>query len=240
MVNLTWGSATDEGLIRDSNEDSHIATPPIFAVADGMGGLPAGEEASAIAVQVMAALATREGRLDATSVLAAVAEANTTILATAVGEREGMGTTLTGLALVAEADEDRWLVFNVGDSRVYRLHDGVLTQLTTDHTEAQRLFEEGYISEEEVRYHPTGHLLTRALGTDPAIETDSVLLTPTPGERFLICSDGINVDLTDDEIRDCLAEGGTAQEAAERVIAAGLLAGGRDNLTAVVVDVLAP
>ncbi len=237
MTNLRWGSATDAGMLRATNEDCALAERPIFAVADGMGGRASGEVASSIAVGVLRRLCG-PATTDVASVLEAVTAANDAIVSAAVDEHAGMGTTLTGIALVDDRGQEQWLAFNVGDSRVYRLYSGRLEQLTKDHTEAEELVAAGALTPDQRRGHPSSRRLTRVLGIGPAPAVDSVLFYPTPGERLLLCSDGVHGELDDQAIRFCLEEPGPAAEVAQRVVRAALAAAGRDNLTAVVVDVV--
>jgi protein phosphatase len=239
MIALRWGGATDVGCERDENEDSLFAEPPLFLVADGMGGHAAGAVASRLAVEVLGRLATAP-TTDSRSVLTAVADANEAILAAARQESRwaGMGTTLVGLALVADLDQEYWLAFNVGDSRLYRWADGVLEQLTVDHSEVQERIDAGEISAAEGRTAAGRNVLTRALGTQPAPLADCWLLSPGPGERFLLCSDGLSTELTDAHIRSALAAAEPPDVLARRLVADALHEGGRDNVTVVVVDVV--
>ncbi len=213
-----------------------LAEPPVFVVADGMGGRAAGEEASRLAVAAFDRFAGGPEPA-AEDVLAAIDQANTAIRAAG---REpgfaGMGTTLVGLALVAGG---RWLAFNVGDSRLYRLADEELAQVSVDHSEVQELVRAGLLSADERRGHPRGHLITRALGVTRTVLVDSWPLDRVPGERFLLCSDGLSDELPDDEIGGLLATGEPA-DAAARLVRAAIDAGGRDNVSVVVVDMPVP
>jgi protein phosphatase len=233
VVTLEWGSATTAGAVRPANEDSLLALPTLFVVADGMGGHAAGECASHLAVAEFERLAGAS--LTMYDVLDGVRAANEAILASAREDpsRAGMGTTLVGLAIVP----DGWLVFHVGDSRAYRLADGRLEQLTTDHTEVQELIEAGVVDPEQRHRHPRSHILTRALGTDPGPQADCQLVPLVPGERFLLCSDGLSTELPDDQIADLLA-GDSPAEAAQRLADAAVEAGGHDNVTTIVIDVV--
>jgi serine/threonine protein phosphatase PrpC len=237
-VELTFGARTDVGCKRDQNEDALLAEPPIFAVADGMGGHAAGEVASALALQ---SLSTLSGRVDLQpeDVQKALGEANAAIVEheSRVVETRGMGTTATGICLGTVAGSPHWYVFNIGDSRVYRFFDNVLLQLTVDHSEVAELVAAQRITEEQAANHPSRNIVTRSLGLMPAPSADIWVLPATPGERFLICSDGLPLEVAVEVIARHLADGSSAQAAADKLVAAAIEAGGRDNVTVVVVDV---
>ena len=238
-MQLSYGARTDVGCLRELNEDAILAQPPMFLVADGMGGHAAGEVAAALAVEQLRALAGH-GDLHPDDVLRAVGAANESIKAREAAQIEtaGMGTTVSGVCLGAVAGTPHWFVFNVGDSRVYQLADSVLRQLTVDHSEVAELLAAGQITPAEVAHHPLRSVITRSLGTEPAPVPDIWVLPVVEGERFLICSDGLPTEIDDPGIAELLAQPGTAQEAADRLVAAAVAAGGRDNVSAVVVDVL--
>jgi protein phosphatase len=231
------GAATDTGRVRDHNEDSALAEGGIFVVADGMGGHAAGEVASGIAVEAMRELVTHP-ELTAEDVSRQLVVANQRILDAVEGnpEQRGMGTTATGLALVSAGGSDHWAVFNVGDSRVYRWIDGGLSQVTVDHSEVQELVDAGVITAEEARVHPARNVVTRSLGTDYAYQSDVWVLPPYAGERFIICSDGLTNEVPDERMRDILQACPDPQVAAEELVRAAVEAGGRDNVTVVVVN----
>ncbi|UVS76727.1 PP2C family serine/threonine-protein phosphatase [Actinokineospora sp. UTMC 2448] len=230
------GAATDVGVVRAGNEDSHLVADGVYVVADGMGGHAAGEVASEVAVAVAKGLVGRTVKPE--DVRAAVLEANAAVLAAARRDpvHRGMGTTLTGLCLADFRGTPHWVVFNVGDSRVYRHVDGTLTQLTTDHTELAELVQAGDISPEEAVGHPLGNVLTRAIGMTPAPEPDLDVFPVAPPERFLICSDGLTLEVPETAIAGVLADTDDPGAAAERLVTMAVDAGGRDNVTAVVVD----
>lgn len=234
---LHVGAATDTGRVRDHNEDSALAEGGIFVVADGMGGHAAGEVASGIAVEAMRELVTHR-ELTAEDVSRQLVVANQRILDAVEGnpEQRGMGTTATGLALVSAGGSDHWAVFNVGDSRVYRWIDGGLSQVTVDHSEVQELVDAGVITAEEARVHPARNVVTRSLGTDYAYQSDVWVLPPYAGERFIICSDGLTNEVPDERMRDILQACPDPQVAAEELVRAAVEAGGRDNVTVVVVN----
>jgi PPM family protein phosphatase len=236
LTAVTCSVATDVGRVRRSNEDSVVARLPIFAVADGMGGYAGGEVASRIAIEELSTLSAKS-ELSRDDVAAAIMSANKRIVEFS-GEEEyaNAGTTVTGMAVVTDAGVEHWLVFNVGDSRVYRWASGELSQITIDHSEVQELLAGGLLDASDIRTHESRNVVTRALGSDPAPEVDWWLLPVAPGERFVICSDGLSVELSDDEIRDALG-GGPVEDVAAKLIGRALAAGGRDNVTAIALEV---
>jgi protein phosphatase len=238
-MELSYGARTDVGCLRELNEDAFLAQPPLFLVADGMGGHAAGEVAAALAIEQLGVLAGHED-LHPDDVVRAVSAANESIKAREAVQAEtaGMGTTVSGVCLGVVAGTPHWFVFNVGDSRVYQLAEGVLRQLTVDHSEVAELLAAGRITPEQVANHPLRSVITRSLGTDPAPTPDMWVLPVVEGERFLICSDGLPTEVDDRQIAELLTQAGSAQEAADRLVAAAIAAGGRDNVSAVVVDVL--
>jgi serine/threonine protein phosphatase PrpC len=240
VIGIDSGASTSVGRVRDHNEDDYVAEAPVFAVADGMGGHAGGEVAAAIAITELRTLVPLT-RIQPPQVSEVIDRANRRILTGAQqpGAAVGMGTTLAGLAAGETAGSDHWIVFNVGDSRVYRWHAGTLVQLSTDHSEVQEFVAAGQLSPDEARTHPRRNIVTRSLGTTPPPRPDQWLLPPTLGERFLICSDGLPDELTDDEIEVSMSGSGTAQAIADELVERAVSAGGRDNVTAVVVVVTA-
>jgi serine/threonine protein phosphatase PrpC len=233
MIRFSHGVATSVGRVRRVNEDSYLAVLPIYAVADGMGGHGSGDVASRLAVEVLARCVELRP-LFTEAVLHALEEANLAI----IGHKEPnrMGTTITGVAGLETAGGDHLMVFNVGDSRVYRLAGDRIEQLTVDHSEVQELVLAGVLTREQARTHPRRNVVTRALGSAPVVLADHWLLPAIGGDRFLICSDGLFGELPDEVILPLLAVG-PAQQAAEALVAGADDAGGRDNITAVVVDI---
>jgi len=234
-VTRFWHAAsTSSGQVRRVNEDSYIAQPPLFAVADGMGGHGSGDLASRIAIDTL----TMAGRLQPLSVegvLDALEGANRAIV-TYEGAH-GMGTTITGLALLETSGGDHLMVFNVGDSRVYRLYSGQLEQVTVDHSEVQELVKAGVITRDQARIHPRRNIVTRALGVIPPSRPDYWLLPAVAGDRYLICSDGLYTEMPDEHIQSLLSSG-SPQSAADALVVAAEVAGGHVNITAIVVDVV--
>jgi PPM family protein phosphatase len=233
MTRFFHGAATSTGRVRRVNEDSYLVLPPLFAVADGMGGHDAGEVASAVAIDVLARYA-RGSPLSADAVLAALDDANREVIGR--DEAHRMGTTVTGLASLVTPAGSQLMVFNVGDSRVYRLAGDQFGQLTVDHSEVQELVLAGAITPEQARTHPRRNIVTRALGSDFVVRPDHWLLPPLAGDRYLVCSDGLTGELTDEEILPLLLTG-DPQQAADGLVAAADEAGGHDNTTVIVVDV---
>jgi PPM family protein phosphatase len=237
MTRFRHGAATATGRVRLANEDSYLAQPPLYAVADGMGGHGAGELASALAIDALTAC-TQSLALSADAVLATLDDANQAIVAATVarGETDGMGTTVTGLASIETGGGSHMVVFNVGDSRVYRLASGRLDQITVDHTEVEELVLAGSLTRDQARTHPRRNIVTRALGSEPAPTPDHWLLPAMAGDRYLLCSDGLFTELTDDRILQLLTDQ-DPQGAATALVAAAEDAGGHDNITVIVVDV---
>jgi protein phosphatase len=233
MIRFSHGAATSVGHVRQVNEDRFLAVPPLFVVADGMGGHGSGDVASTIAIQEMSECAALRP-LFKEAVLTALEHANRHI----IEREERMGTTVTGLAGLETAGGDHLMVFNVGDSRVYRLAGHRLEQLTVDHSEVQELVVAGVITREQARTHPRRNVVTRALGSESGLLPDHWLLHAITGHRYLVCSDGLFSELPDDVILPLLAAG-EPQQAAEALVAAANDAGGHDNVTVVVVDIVA-
>jgi PPM family protein phosphatase len=232
------GSATHVGRVRDHNEDSLIAQGMVFAVADGMGGHAAGEVASHLAIEALAHLA-EQPPAQTEDVVRVLREANRRILESQAQspEQRGMGTTVAGLTVVDAGGREHWVVFNIGDSRVYRLADNRMSLVTRDHSEVRELLDAGLIDADEASRHPMRNVITRSLGSDPAPSPDVWVLPPTPGERFVVCSDGLSGELDDREIMLVARQYADPQVAADELVAAAVRAGGRDNISVVVVSV---
>lgn len=230
---ISFGSRTDIGYVRDRNEDSLIIIPPLFAVADGMGGHEAGEIASEITVNTLAELAP--SHLDAEGLTAAVEAANYNVMKAprqGIG-RDGMGTTLTAAMLEGE----RLLIAQVGDSRAYLLHKGHLQQITRDHSLMADLIEAGQITPEEARVHPNRSVITRAIGSDIHMRPDIYELNVDAGDRILLCSDGLSSMISNNAIESIMRRQSDAQHCADELVTAALENGGADNVTVVVADV---
>lgn len=244
-VDLHHGAATDVGHVRESNEDAFFVAPGVFVVADGMGGHAGGEIASALVVEELGRLADQ--RLDSREGVQAVLEALVRCQVRLKAYAEGQGGpgratphsgTTAAVAVLVHDEGPRWLLANLGDSRIYRVTDAGLDQVSVDHSVVQELLDAGRITADEAAEHPERHVITRALSAADAPEPDFFSLPLGAAERLLLCTDGITGMIGDDEIEDLLARHPDPRDAAERLVAAALAAGGRDNATAVVVDVV--
>ena len=238
-LSLRYAARSHVGLIRDGNEDSGYASSRLLVIADGMGGQAAGEIASAVAVETLAELDSPHTQgltgdpvrdLDERVKLA-----NNKIRAIIAQrpELEGMGTTVTALFL---AGGTHFAFAHIGDSRAYRLRGGVLEQISTDHTWVQRLIDEGQITEDEATRHPQRSLLMRALGTTAEVDLDLTVLDVQPGDRYLLCSDGLSGFVPFNTLASTLAGYGDPHHAAETLIQHALRGGGADNITCIVAD----
>ncbi|WP_165069949.1 PP2C family protein-serine/threonine phosphatase [Marisediminicola senii] len=235
-VSLSWGAATDIGHRRKLNEDSLIAQPPVFAVADGMGGHAAGDVASSSVVARLAGIPSSDA-IDEEIISAALRQATVDIALADDVDEVGVGTTVTGAALTIQGGEPYFVVFNVGDSRVYVFEAGELYQITVDHSVVQELVDAGVITRAAAETHPESNVITRAVGFNAEPVADFWLLPVRAGIRLLICSDGLTREVDDEELRETLDRGQDASTTANALVAAALESGGRDNVTVVVVDV---
>ncbi|MGI9645254.1 MAG: hypothetical protein ACR2O6_08100 [Ilumatobacteraceae bacterium] len=278
MAELTWGAATHPGMVRPQNEDNLLATDGVFVVADGMGGHEAGEIASEIAVEHVAASLADADLPTARQFVDTISSANTAIFRAALSEpgRHGMGTTVTAIAVIADplagrgapnidphdldqadpggssdadnpgdvtpvipAEPSEALVLaNVGDSRTYLFRHERLRRVTVDHNYVQELVATGLISEDEARTHPRRNIITRALGIEPDVRVDWWTLPLIRGDRFLLCSDGLVDYVADPDIASTLTLEADPQTAADRLVEKANEAGGGDNITVIVLDVL--
>ena len=229
-MRVTAAAATDIGRVREGNEDSYLTEEPLFAVADGMGGHRGGEVASQLAVETLEKL-FKKGAGDLPD---QVQEANRVVFERSVVDEKvaGMGTTLTA-ALV---EGDRVRVAHVGDSRAYLLRDGDLRLLTEDHTLVHRMVTEGEISPEEAETHPQRSVLTRALGVETVVDVDDDTVQVRPGDRLLLCTDGLTSMVSEQAIEEALRAVPDPQEAAHRLVQMANQGGGTDNTTVVVLD----
>jgi PPM family protein phosphatase len=229
-------AVSDTGRKRRHNEDSYVVRPPLFAVADGMGGAQAGEVASRLAVEALAddaGAGDGEGR-----VAALVREANRRVYEHAGTDTatSGMGTTMT-LALV---ENGTVAIGHVGDSRAYLVRDGALEQLTQDHSLVAELIRSGKLSPEEADSHPQRSVITRALGTDPDVDVDTFTIEARPGDVFLLCSDGLTSMVGDAAILEAIEEHGRDLDGAAReLVGRANRGGGEDNITVVFFEIAA-
>ncbi|MEO8907928.1 MAG: protein phosphatase 2C domain-containing protein [Microbacteriaceae bacterium] len=246
---LEASARSDTGMIRTVNEDSYIARTPVFIVADGMGGHARGDKASQEAVRVFDERIAEGAVPTPDEVLDTVAAANAAVRALSAVDDSGAavaGTTLTGVVLVrgGEAETQHWMIVNVGDSRVYGWDGRTLTQLSVDHSAVQELLDAGAITQEQAATHPERNVITRALGAHDDVDVDVWLLPASGNQTFLVCSDGLCKELTDEQIAEILANGESrtrdgdhpSRSVADLLVDAAVAAGGRDNVTAIVVE----
>ena len=231
---LMWGARSDVGCVRPHNEDSYLVQSPLFCVCDGMGGHAAGEVASSIAVETIAK--TAPSAADAAQLATAVEAANAAVIEAAVNGlgKPGMGCTAT----CAYLEGNTIAIAHVGDSRAYLLHEGTLIRVTRDHSYVEELVDAGEITADEARVHPNRSVITRALGSDPAMYADHFCLNIEEGDRLILCSDGLSSMVPDGEIENIASKSSTAQICVDNLVDAALAAGGHDNVTVVVVDVV--
>ena len=230
--NIHFGSRTDVGCQRERNEDSLVVSPPLYVVADGMGGHNAGDVASEVAVNTLAALAPTIPDVDLLG--RAVESANHAVITEAQKAGfEGMGTTMT--ACVVQGD--KIAIAHVGDSRAYLLHTGKLQQLTRDHSWVADMVEQGKLTPDEARIHPNRSVITRALGSDPMMQPDLYEITASEGDRLLLCSDGLTGMVDDGSIQAMLARIRDPQRCAAALVKEAIANGGSDNITVIVVDI---
>jgi protein phosphatase len=227
-MKLRVGVASDIGRARERNEDAFLASHPLYAVADGMGGHRGGAVASSLAVDVLS-------HDDSAPLSERVREANRAVFDRQAGDRAvaGMGTTVTAI----EAEEASVRVAHVGDSRAYLLRDGRLRMLTQDHTLVQQMVHEGKITEEEAHDHPQRNILTRVVGVDRDVDVDEESLEVREGDRLLLCTDGLTSMMRDESVQEILEGHADPKEAADSLVDAANRAGGLDNITVVVIDV---
>ncbi|MCL2455613.1 MAG: protein phosphatase 2C domain-containing protein [Micrococcales bacterium] len=235
-VELAWASASDPGRLRPVNEDAVVAAVPVFVVADGMGGYEAGDRASAAVVESFRRRMVGQHLATLDAVRAALSDADEAVHQVGASTRRGAGSTVTGAVLVEHLGIPHWLVFNVGDSRVYRHVGGTLEQVTVDHSLVQAMLDAKELTDADVPGFQGSNVITRAIGSADAT-ADSWLMPVVDGERLLMCTDGLHRELADESIRAALTMSGRPSSAADALVALANQAGGRDNITVVVVDV---
>lgn len=239
MTVLHSGAATDVGRVRSTNQDLALESADLFAVADGMGGHVGGEVAARIAIDALEAAFSRQSTVE--GLRQAVVEANAAVWEESQTREElrGMGTTLTAVGLVSGADgRDVIALSNVGDSRAYVFSGGGITQITADHSLAEEKVRQGELTEAEAAVHPHRHILTRALGVSGDVEVDVWELHLQSGDRIVLCSDGLNNEVGDEEIAEVLGRVADPSEAARKLVETANDHGGNDNVTVLVIDVL--
>lgn len=239
IVKINAAFATDIGLKRKLNEDSGLASFPIFAVADGMGGHDSGEIASAIVIEELRKLTDADNPRPTRTkdVIEALKKAHTRVQELSSSRPHGAGSTVCGIALVMRKQVPHWLVFNVGDSRVYRSLGNSLAQWTRDHSVIQLWVEQGIITPTEALTSTRSHEITKAVGA-PDSKPDFFFAPVVNTERLLICSDGLYTMLPSEAIRASLVMSGTPKTTTESLVERAINAGGHDNITAIVVDVV--
>jgi PPM family protein phosphatase len=233
-----YAIASDAGRVRKNNEDKVGATPELnlFVLCDGMGGLEAGERASALAVETVlseASSAAKTAQPSAEGLNAAIGHANEKIfkLAHDSGLKAGMGSTIVAMWFHGE----RAIVAHVGDSRVYRLRRGEFSQITEDHSFVAEQVRRGYMTQDEASRSQLQNILIRALGVEPTVQVSTTEELLLDGDTFLLCSDGLTRELNDNQIAGVLGEAASAQEAVETLVRLANEAGGEDNITAIVI-----
>ena len=230
-MRIEAGFATDVGRVRERNDDSVLIEPPLYAVADGMGGHRGGDVASQLALSTVEDL-FKQGK---GTLSEQVQEANRLVFERAADDRRlaGMGTTLTAALITPEGAH----LAHVGDSRAYLLRAGALRRLTEDHTLVNRMIRAGEITPAEAERHPHRNVLLRVVGTEPDVEVDEDSIGLLDGDRLVLCSDGLTGMVAEEQIQAILETTGTAQEAADRLVRTANRAGGIDNITVVVLDI---
>lgn len=248
-VRFRFSGHSDRGAVRRVNEDSFLMAAPLFVVADGMGGHAFGDRASQAAIATFADSLPVQQPARASEVLDTIRMANDAVLSMSAHNGDGAlsGTTLTGVAFVDldSAGNYHWMAFNVGDSRSYSWDGRTLSQLSVDHSAVQELVDAGVLTRAEAERHPNRNVVTRALGADDTVDADIWLLPARARQTFLLCSDGLSKELSDDEIARIIVFHDSEQlrrsdnlpmSLAERLVNAAIAAGGSDNVTVVIVE----
>lgn len=249
-VSFTFSGHSDRGSVRRLNEDSFLVSAPVFVVADGMGGHAFGDRASQAAIAAFTDAFADDSPARSRDVLDAISAANDAVRAISSDDAVPggiSGTTLTGVAFVdIDASSNyHWMAFNVGDSRTYSWDGRTLAQLSVDHSAVQELVEAGEITPAQAATHPHRNVVTRALGAEDDVDPDIWILPARARQTFLLCSDGLTKELSDDEIARIIVFHDTVQQSpgdglpltlAERLVRAAVAAGGSDNVTVVVVE----
>ena len=237
---IRWGYQTDVGMVRRVNQDAVMANGNVFVVADGMGGHQGGEVASDITTTYFAEM----GEVTTVEQLEkAVVTANAKIRERGATQSnlDGMGTTVVAIAVLPPDEPGGPLHFaaaNVGDSRLYLLEDGALRQVSVDHSLVEELVRAGQITAKEAEHHPQRNVVTRALGADRTVEVDTWVLRSQVGQRYLLCSDGLVNEVPNAEVIAVLQDTPSPKEAADKLVELANKAGGRDNTSVLIVDVV--
>ncbi len=242
MAELRWGVSTDNGRVRQQNEDRGHASVSLFIVADGMGGHLAGEVASEMTVTAIAARMTVDDNKSVADLVSAINDVNRSIFDASLGnpDQAGMGTTVVAIAVVKDQTDGELLgIANVGDSRGYIMRHQRLQQVTVDHSLVQELVAAGEITRQQARIHPRRNIVTRALGIEPEVRVDSWTMPIIQGDRFVLCSDGLVDEVDDDRIASLMLDNiGDPQATADALVEAANSFGGHDNITVIVIDVI--
>ncbi|QYJ05604.1 protein phosphatase 2C domain-containing protein [Nocardioides panacisoli] len=233
---LQYSADTHVGQVRAVNEDSFLAGPPVFVVADGMGGYERGDIASAIVVEEFEALVGRD-HVAPTDLENCIANARVRIRSLAT-ERVSPGSTVLAAAYVEQSGRGYWAIAHEGDSRAYQWRRGTLVRITTDHSIVQEMVDDGEITEEEARVHPERHVITRALGGTGGTGPEFSLVPVEAGARLLLCSDGLTGELSEHSISQVLGDEPGSAAAVDLLVRRAVEAGGHDNVTVVIVDVV--
>ena len=234
-VRIAWGASSHRGARRTQNQDRFLASSSAFFVADGMGGHEAGEIASQVAIEALRPLAALP-LVRPRDVMGCLTTAHHQVRAIVTGPGRGAGTTISGVVVAERNGMPNWLVVNVGDSRTYRLSQGRLDQISVDHTEVQELVDAGVLTHRQAKTYSRRHVVTRALGSHGDLKPDFWYLPIRAHDRMLICSDGLTGELTNDRISEVLLSRPDPQSAADSLVHEAICAGGRDNITVVVID----
>ncbi|MGJ3508997.1 PP2C family protein-serine/threonine phosphatase [Enemella sp. A6] len=238
MHQLDFGAVTHRGMVRALNEDSIHAEPPVFVVADGIGGAEAGEDASAMVVGAFRALA-EQGELDSDGVVATLQRSHEQVRALQL-RAPGAGSTVCGAVVLQYGEHYYWLIFNLGDSRAFRIYGAPgarrITQVSVDHSHVQELVEAGQLSASEADQHPERNVVTRAIGSPDGCNPDFWLIPMVTGDRFLFCTDGL-LDAPREQARAVLVTEPDPAKATDDLLELALQSGARDNVSIIVVDV---
>lgn len=234
---LDYSAGSHVGLVRTVNEDAFMAGPPVFVVADGMGGYARGDVASTIVVEAFEPL-VGQVEVAVTDLDAAIARSRDEI-ARLDAAADAPGSTVIVAAYVTQSSHGYWLIAHEGDSRAYTWRNGRLDQITRDHSIVQEMVDAGEIAPHEAHSHPERHVITRAVGARIDTEPEFTLVPVESGSRLLLCTDGLTTELSADSIAVLLGEAKTSRDAVDTLLRAAVDAGGHDNVTVLVVDVLA-
>lgn len=236
---VCFGGSSHRGAVRALNEDSWLTQPPVFVVADGMGGHRAGDAASSIVVERFMDLAGHSP-LDPEAVHACIRACQREVEALDDGAGAAPGSTVVAAVYLLQGDAGYWLVANIGDSRAYVAADSGLEQLTRDHTVVQELIDAGELRPVDAPSHPDRHIVTRALGACDDSSADYSLIPVTGGSTLMLCSDGVTSELDNGALARVIGLGLDAQDTAEKLVDGAVAAGGHDNATAIVIRVEGP